>query len=262
MIPGGGTYRELVERWQTLQRTRVRLQRVTCPSTDRTLLCAEIGDARRPRIAIAAGVHGDEPAGPWALLQLVERGELRPEFCYRLWPCTNPSGFSAQTRANGDGIDVNRTFGGEGQSPEASAIVAANGSIPFALSIDLHEDCDATGFYCYDYAGGHLGRSAVASVEAKGFPVDPLEATFDLTGPLDDAHCVRERGRVVADAAQEALALGGLSYSLALARNGVRALTFETPSASAWETRIAMHSTAVVSALNALLEESAPARRK
>jgi len=243
MIPGDGTYRELVERWQSLHDARVRLQRVACPSSDRTLLCAEIGDSRRPRVAIAAGVHGDEPAGPWALLQLVERGELGPEFCYRLWPCTNPSGFSAQTRANADGIDVNRTFGGEGQSPEASAIVAANRAITFALSIDLHEDCDSTGFYCYDYSGGTLGRNAVAAVEAKGLPIDAL-------------------GCMTPDGAQEALALGGLSYSLALARNGVRALTFETPSVSAWDTRIAMHATAVLSALNALLEESAPARRK
>jgi hypothetical protein len=252
MISGGGTYRELVERWESLQGTRVRLQRVACPSTDRTLLCAEMGDSRGRRVAIAAGVHGDEPAGPWALLQLVERGELPPEFSYRLWPCTNPSGFHAQTRANADGIDVNRTFGGDGESPEASAIVAANRGITFALSIDLHEDCDATGFYCYEYGGGNLGRSAVAAVEAKGFPIDPLEATFDLAGPLDDAHCVREPGRVVADAVQEALVLRGLSYSLALARNGARALTFETPLALAWKTRIAMHATAVVSALDAL----------
>jgi predicted deacylase len=243
MIPGGGTYRELVERWQSLQGARVRLQRVTCPSTDRTLLCAQIGDASRPRVAIAAGVHGDEPAGAWALLQLVERGELAPEFSYRIWPCTNPSGFRAQTRANADGIDVNRTFGGKGDSPESSAIIAANRGITFALSIDLHEDCDATGFYCYDYARGTLGASAVAAVEARRFPIDPL-------------------GCMTPNAVQEALALGGLSYSLALARKGVRALTFETPSASAWGTRIAMHATAVVSTLNALLEESAPARRK
>jgi hypothetical protein len=252
MISRGGTYQELVERWESLQGTRVRLRRVACPFTDRTLLCAEIGDSRRSWVAIAAGVHGDEPAGPWALLQLVEGGELPPEFSYRIWPCTNPSGFSAQTRESADGIDVNRTVGGDGESPEASAIVAANRAITFALSIDLHEDCDATGFYCYEYGGGDLGRRAVAAVVAQGFPIDPLETTFDLAGALDDVHCLREPGRVVADATKEALLLGGLSYSLALARNGTRALTFETPSALAWKTRVAMHVTAVVSVLDAL----------
>lgn len=258
MISPGGTYRELVERWESLQTGGVRLHRVVCAPSDRTLLCADIGDPRLPSVAIAAGVHGDEPAGPWALLHLVERGELRPEFSYRVWPCTNPSGFIARTRQNVDGIDVNRTFAGYGVSPEAAAIVAANRGLRFVLSIDLHEDCDAAGFYCYEYGDGDLGRRVVAALLDQGFPIDPLEATFDLAGPLDDAHCAREPGRIVADAAQEAVALGGLSYSLALARSGVsRVLTFETPLAAAWEARIAMHSTAVLSALVAQLEESA-----
>ncbi len=257
MISSGGTYRELAERWQSLHGARVRLQRIGCGPSGRTLLRADIGDARRPRVALAAGIHGDEPAGPWALLQLVERAELRPEFCYRLWPCTNPSGFIAQSRANAEGIDVNRTFAGDGSSPEASAIIAANRGMSFTLSIDLHEDCDATGFYCYEYGGAHLGRSVVEALAQQGFPIDPLEATFDVAGPLDDAHCTRERGRVAADAAHEGLVLGGLSYSLALARKGAaHVLTFETPSAAAWETRVAMHAAAVSCALDALLEES------
>jgi hypothetical protein len=261
MISGGGTYRELVERWESLQ--GLHLRRVACAASGRTLLCADVGDPRPPTVALAAGVHGDEPAGPWALLHFVERGNLRPEFSYRLWPCTNPSGFSAQTRANTDGVDINRTFEGAGTSPEAAAIIEANRGLRFALSIDLHEDCDARGFYCYEYGGANLGRSVVAELAAKGFPIDPLEATFDLAGPLDDAHCVRERGRVVADAAHEALLLGGLSYSLALARNAARrALTFETPSAASWESRLAMHAEGIVCALDALLEESARSERK
>lgn len=261
MISSGGTYRELVERWESLEGPRLRLQRILC-APERALLCAGIGDPSRPTVAIAAGVHGDEPAGPWALLQLVERGELSPQFSYRMWPCTNPSGFAAGTRANAEGIDINRTFGGDGASPEASVILAANRGTIFALSIDLHEDSDATGFYCYEY-GGDLGRRVVAAVAAHDLPIDPLEVTFDLAGPLDDAHCTREPGRVVADAEHETVALGGLSYSLALARNGARrVLTFETPSKAPWEARIAMHTVAICGALDALLEESASTERK
>ncbi|HLX25557.1 MAG TPA: succinylglutamate desuccinylase/aspartoacylase family protein [Candidatus Cybelea sp.] len=263
MISPGGTYPELVERWESLQSSGIRLHRIVCEPSDRTLLCADLGDPRLPSVAIAAGVHGDEPAGAWALLHLAERNELPPEFSYRIWPCTNPSGFAARTRQNADGIDVNRTFGGDGASPEATAIVATNRGSRFSLSIDLHEDCDAAGFYCYEYGGGDFGQRVVAALAANGFPIDPLEATFDLAGPLDDANCSREPGRVVADAAREAVALGGLSYSLALARSGVRrVLTFETPSAAAWEARVAMHVTAVSCALDALLEESAHAKRK
>jgi murein peptide amidase A len=250
----GGTYRELERRWIALHgRGGLRVDEIACGSTGRTLLVAELDDADRPAVTIAAGVHGDEPAGPWALLELVETQALDARFAYHIWPCTNPTGFKAGTRASADGVDVNRTFDGNGGSPEARAVLEANRGRTFALSLDLHEDCDAAGFYCYEYGGGELGRAVIAALDARGFPIDPLEVTFGLAGPLDDAHCVREWGRIVADAFREAGLLGGLSYSLALARQGTRsALTFETPSAVPWDQRVAMHRAAVLAAIAAL----------
>jgi murein peptide amidase A len=257
-MPIRGTYRQLRRRWEALRREDVRLREIPSPRVGRALLCADVGDPALPRVAIATGLHGDEPAGPWALLELVEANELDPSFSYRIWPCINVSGFAARTRESADGIDVNRTFGGVGASPEASVILAANRGLTFALSLDLHEDCDAQGFYCYEYGGGEIGRRVIAALAQDGFPIDPLEVTFGLAGPLDDAHCVRERGRIAADPKGEAAVLGGLSYSLALARQGARlALTFETPSSVGWGTRLAMHRAAVAAALRALLEESA-----
>jgi murein peptide amidase A len=222
------------------------------------LLGVEIGDPALPAAAIAAGVHGDEPAGPWALLELAESRALDSRLRYCILPCTNPSGFDVKTRENAGGVDVNRSFGGNGGTPEARAVLTFLRAQRFVLSLDLHEDCDATGFYCYEYGGGEIGRSVVGVLHGEGFAVDPLEVTFGLAGPLDDAHCVREWGRIVADAAREAGLLGGLSYSLALARKGARhALTFETPSNASWETRRAMHRIAVRAAITAVLEESA-----
>jgi murein peptide amidase A len=259
MIPSGGTYPELVRRWEALHDGgRVRVGHVETRRAGRTLLCIEVGDRQAPLVAIAAGVHGDEPAGAWALLGLMEDDELDARCSYRIWPCTNPSGFAARTRQSADGVDVNRTFGGVGASPEASAILAANRGLAFALSLDLHEDCDAGGFYCYEYGGGQVGRRVIAALEGEGLPIDPLEVTFGLAGPLDDAGCTRERGRIIADALEEAALLGGLSYSLALARAGARhAVTFETPLSAAWGTRLATHRVAVLAAVEALLEESA-----
>ena len=246
-----GTYRALQERWKSLRgREGIRVREVACVGAPRTLLCVELGDHAGSSITIAAGVHGDEPAGPWSLLELVESNALDPAFAYRLWPCTNPTGFDAGTRESSDGIDINRTFGRGGQSPEARAIVTANRDRKFVLSLDLHEDVDADGFYCYEYGGGDIGRAVVAALDAKGLPVDPLAATFDTAGPLRDEHCNRERGRITADHRAEAAMLGGLSYSLAIARNAARhALTFETPSGIAWETRLATHREAALAAI-------------
>jgi len=253
-----GAYRELEHRWRALaQGDFIGLREVRCGSTDSTLLCAEIGDPYLPAVAIAAGVHGDEPAGPWALLELAESGELDTRCSYRLWPCVNPSGYAGGTRCNAHGVDINRTFARDGSSPEASAMLAANHGMNFELSLDLHEDSDAQGFYCYEYGGGEIGRRVTEALAGEGFPIDPLDVTFGLAGPLDDAHCVREPGRIVADVLKEALLLGGLSYSLAIARRAARhALTFETPTGAAWETRLKMHRLAVRSAVAAVLEES------
>ncbi len=249
-----GTYRELEQRWKRLRgQAGLRVREVACVGAPRTLLCAEWGDHTRPSIAIAAGIHGDEPAGPWALLELAESDGLDPSFAYRLWPCTNPTGFDARTRESAGGIDLNRTFGRGGQSPEAKAILIANRDRKFSLSLDLHEDADAVGFYCYEYGVGDVGRAVVAALDDAGLPVDPLAATFDTAGPLDDASSVRERGRITADHVVEAESLGALSYSLAIARNAARrALTFETPSREPCEARLSMHRIAVRAAIAAI----------
>jgi hypothetical protein len=249
-----GTYRDLELAWKALRSTHdLRVREVACVGAPRTLLCVEAGDHMLPAIALAAGIHGDEPAGPWALLAFVADNQLDPRYSYRIWPCTNPTGFIAGTRENCDGLDLNRTFGRGGGSPEAKAILTANRDHAFALSIDLHEDVDAGGFYCYEYGGGELGRASIRALDEAGLPVDPMEETFDLAGPLDDASCERERGRIVADGALEAAAIGGFSYNMLLARRAARhALTFETPLRLPWEVRLEMHRRATAAAIAAV----------
>lgn len=251
-----GTYRELVGRWKALGAAGdVVVREVACVNAPRTLLCAEFGDPHRPAVAIAAGTHGDEPAGAWALLEMVEDGAWHPAFSYRLWPCVNPTGFSSGTRESADGLDLNRTFGRGGTSPEARAMLVSNRNRHFALSLDLHEDCDAVGFYCYEYGGGDIGGAVVAALDEAGLPVDPLCETFTTAGPLDDARCRRKRGRIVPDGAAEAAVLGGLSYSLRMVRGtAVRALTFESPGRAGWPVRLAMHRTAMAAALRVAAE--------
>ena len=230
------TYRDLESRWKALRGARgdLRVREVACVNAPRTLLCAEIGDAALPTIALSAGVHGDEPAGPWALLELVDSSALDPRFSYRIWPCTNPTGLDAGTRDSIDGVDVNRTFGRGGTSPEAKAILTANRDRRFVLSIDLHEDCDASGFYCYEYGGGDLGNAAAAAVEAQGYAIDPMRV-------------------IRPDAKKEAAEIGGISYTLELARRTARhALTLETPATHNWSSRLAMHRTAVIAIIGAL----------
>ena len=239
------TYREFAARWKELRgRDDVRVHEVACVNAPRTLLCVELGDHLQPAIALAAGVHGDEPAGPAALLDLVASGALDARFAYRIWPCNNPDGFDARTRESAGGIDINRTFGKGGSSPEARAILTANRDRKFVLSLDLHEDCDANGFYCYEYGGGEIGKTVMQAVREASYPVDPL-------------------GRIAADPNEEAALLGGLSYTMAIVRHAAaHALTFETPSSAPWEARLAMHRAAVLAAIAAVAGDSGTDPRK
>lgn len=230
------TYQEIARRWKALRARDVRVREVACVGAPRTLLCAEYGDHTLPSIHIAAGVHGDEPAGPHALLALVEHDDLDPRFSYRLWACTNPTGYDAGMRESVDGIDVNRTFGRGGSSPESKAIITANRDLKFALSIDLHEDDEASGFYCYEYGGAEIGRGLVDMVASTGTPIDPR----DVLTPDPDA---------------EAEKIGGRTLTQLLMRNAAQlGLTLETPSAVLpFGARVATHVAAVKYALSRIV---------
>ncbi|PZR56661.1 MAG: hypothetical protein DLM50_07455 [Candidatus Meridianibacter frigidus] len=249
----------VVERWRRLRSANVvRLREVACVGAPRTLLLAECGESGRPVVALTAGVHGDEPAAVWAVLSMVEDGLLDPRFAYRIWPCTNPTGFEAGTRENLEGTDINRSFGRGGMSPESAAILTSNRDRQFALTIDCHEDPQATGFYCYElerWVPG-VGRRIVDVLDMCGLPVESLNGDLDIGYPSDDAVRRIERGRIVPDYERARAHFSGLTYSLSVgARAARRALTLEAPGARAMDLRIATLRVAVVAAVSALLDE-------
>lgn len=237
------------------------VREVACVGAPRTLLLAEIaGPPGAPVIALSAGVHGDEPAAPWALLSIVRDRLLDRSFGYRIWPCTNPSGYERGTRENAEGTDINRSFARGGSSPEARAIVTANRDRKFALAIDMHEDFEADGFYLYEpivARSAPLGDAIVRAMDDAGFAVQDLDDSFELGYPAE-AHHLRalERGRVLPDPAAERAFFPGTPYSLYLLRRAARrAITLESPRTRPWTERLAMHRTAVVIAVDVFARE-------
>lgn len=252
-------YTELRAAWKELRSSgALTLREVACTGAPRTLMLAEIpAEPGAPLVALSAGVHGDEPAGPWALLSIVRDGLLDRRYSYRIWPCTNPSGYERGTRANAEGDDINRSFHGGGKTPEARAIVTANRDRRFALALDLHEDYEAAGFYCYEpVMGGSapLGTAIVRALDDDGLPVQNLDADFDIGYP-PEAHHLRtiERGHVRPDPAAERAFFEHLPYSLYMLRRAARrAVTLESPRTRPWSERIAIHRVAAVAALGRL----------
>ena len=235
----------------------VRVREVACVGAPRTLLMAEIGDAAAPTVSIHAGVHGDERAAPWALLSIVRDGLLDARFAYRMWPCLNPSGYVASTRANAEGDDINRSFSRGGTTPESRAVLTANRDRRFALALDLHEDYEATGSYVYEPlrpgAVPRFSADVVRALDDAGLPVQPLQHGYDLGAPpgVDGTELYRlERGIALVDYEQERELFPGLPSSIALMYRGTpSALTVESPRPRAWDERVAAHRVAVTAVL-------------
>jgi len=263
----GASYEALIAAWHAAAAlSGLALREIPCGGGEPLFIAERTGTESGRCVALSAGVHGDEPAAPWALLSLVRDGLLDGGFDYRIWCCTNPSGYRMGTRENGAGLDVNRSFSRDGRSavtPEARAVERENRGRRFELSLDLHEDHEAGGFYCYEPVVdgcAPLGRRVVQSLDDAGFPVEDLHDAFDLGYPAEAGHLrLLQRGRVLPDVQAEVRHFDGLPYSMYLLWTGVahRTMTLETPRSRSWQERVAMHRVAVVTALDALREDRA-----
>jgi len=128
----------------------------------------------RANVYISTGIHGDEPAGPLAVLQLLQEDIWPDDAALWLCPCLNPTGFPLNRRENAVGIDLNRDYR-QLQSPEVRAHVEWLQRQPrFDVSLCLHEDWESNGFYIYELNSDNRPSFAEKILEAaaKVCPVD------------------------------------------------------------------------------------------
>ena len=129
------------------------------------------------RIYLSAGIHGDEPAGPLAMLQLLMENPWPDYLDLWLCPCLNPTGFAQNRRANANGQDLNRQYL-HLEAAETRAHIAWLERQPgFDLTLCLHEDWEAHGFYLYELNPDNRPSLAEPIIEAVRTvcPVDPSE---------------------------------------------------------------------------------------
>jgi hypothetical protein len=103
-----------------------------------------------PSIYISAGIHGDEPAGPLAVHQLLREDKWPGDLEIFVCPCLNPAGFGLNRRENDEGLDLNRQY----LKPQARETIAhidwLERQPSFDLCLCLHEDWESQGFYVYE----------------------------------------------------------------------------------------------------------------
>ena len=129
------------------------------------------------RIYISAGIHGDEPAGPLAVRQMLLENKWRTDLDLWLCPCLNPRGLRLNRRENPEGVDLNRDYRQPTALETLAHIAWLNRQPDFDLCLCLHEDWESHGFYVYEANPEHRPSFAPQMVNAVAqvCPIDPSE---------------------------------------------------------------------------------------
>jgi len=184
---------------------------------------------------LSTGVHGDEPAAVWGLLEWAEANEkvLRRETIMIL-PCVNPWGFANNVRLDSKGRDLNRMFQNK-TLPFFRAWRKFVGNQQFRLALNLHEDYDGQGVYIYELTG--RGMKVSERILDQTESIIPRENRSKVDGQRMNKAVIRRSGnmrRVVEERLK-----GGYPEAIYLYLNHTKvALTFETPSEFAFHERV------------------------
>ena len=135
----------------------------------------------RARVYISSGIHGDEPAGPLAVLKLFQETQWPQSISGWIIPCLNPAGYIRNCRENEDGIDLNRDY----RSPKTALVRAHLAWLErqprFDVSLLLHEDWESNGFYLYELNPSQAPSLSQAMV-AKVSEVCPIDTSPVIEG--------------------------------------------------------------------------------
>ncbi|HEX7863191.1 MAG TPA: M14 family metallocarboxypeptidase [Verrucomicrobiae bacterium] len=198
-----------------------------------------------PNIYISTGVHGDEPSGPVAVLELVKENAW-PAANLWLVPCINPTGFRLNTRENKDGVDLNRDYRHLNCAEVRAHVHWIKEQPQFDLNLLLHEDWESNGFYVYELNPGKRRSLAEDIIEAVR-EVCAIESA-DM---VDNWECRAGIIRPGVDPTQRPQWAEAVWLSVNKTNQGY---TLETPSDFALEYRVRAHLTAVRGALRSFFK--------
>ena len=116
---------------------------------DYNFLSIRINEGAEKSVCFSAGIHGDEPAGPEAMLKFIENSEVPEDVFVMLFPVVNPWGFDKKVRTNILRQDINRRFCDKVLIGEAKIAYGLLNKYPVNLFCSMHEWCGEKEFYMY-----------------------------------------------------------------------------------------------------------------
>ena len=133
------------------------------------------------RLYISTGIHGDEPAGPLAVLRLLQADSWPAHADLWICPCLNPTGFPANTRENAGGLDLNRQYLNPEADETRAHIAWLDRQPQFDVCLCLHEDWESNGFYLYELNPDNQPSFAPPVIERVS-KVCPIDLASEIEG--------------------------------------------------------------------------------
>ena len=228
-------YKHLVERWRRVAaRAGLKLHRLAKSDGFDLFHLATPALGTAPGLYISAGIHGDEPAAPEALLRWAEKNVARlASWPLLIFPCLNPWGLCNNKRADAGGRDLNRLFH-EDSHPVVAAVRRVTKKHRFTIALAMHEDYDAQGIYLYEVQRGtqRLGEKLIGAAR-RILPPDPRSR---IDGRKAASGLIRRR--------VSARGFAKMGYPEAIwlhFHHSDFTFTFETPSEADLELRVRAH---------------------
>lgn len=236
-------YRLLVKRWKSFCKSaKLKLQPFACSAEEHIYFIEtahELAATGEPWIYISAGVHGDEAAPPWGLLEWAEAHvDLLRRRPFLIFPVLNPTGLILNTRVDYAGMDLNRNFN-HASEPVVAAWRKVMKGRKIALGLCLHEDYDGQGCYLYELNGGkHVLGQRILQDTSDLIPPDHRKR---IDGRAAKAGLIRRKVIPEMAGQPEAIVLHLLGAPITL--------TFESPSEFSIAERIAVQKRFIESSL-------------
>ena len=236
----GHDYEALSSAWQELNSSRGWKASILTDDGGQPVWAVENGIGARDSgegFYLSAGIHGDECAPVWALLDWASSGaEVLETLPVVMFPCLNPTGLIGNIRLDHHGNDLNRSFENR-EIPLVRAWQDFMEGRKLRLAANLHEDYDAGGIYLYELArSGCPGETLLSACES----IIPREPAENVDG-YDFENGIRKRPEDLQKLIREDLD-GGWPESIYLYLHHTHdAVTFETPSELDLGLRIRTH---------------------
>ncbi|MBI3413902.1 MAG: M14 family metallocarboxypeptidase [Verrucomicrobia bacterium] len=145
---------------------------------------------RAKNLYLSTGIHGDEPAGPLAISRLLQENSWPDGLAVWLCPCLNPTGFPLNRRETAKGHDLNRQYHAPEAAETRAHITWLKQQPKFDVTICLHEDWEARGFYLYELNLDQRPSHAEAMIENVS-PVCPIDHSETIEGRSARAGIIR-----------------------------------------------------------------------